>query len=97
MLVLDYTAARVFEDGSSLVLTHEIFRAQSEESVDALGEFHMPEGGRILRLETRKADGQRLEPELIDDWVKKKTLRKGMRESVKEKRHADTHRNNQFG
>ncbi|MEM6957378.1 MAG: hypothetical protein AAF645_16925, partial [Myxococcota bacterium] len=66
VLVLDYTVARVFEDGSSLVLTHEIFRAQSEESVDALGEFQVPEGGRVLRLETRKADGQRLEPELID-------------------------------
>ena len=66
LLLLDYTAVRVFEDASQLVLTHQIYKAQSEESVDELGQFSPPEGGYILTLHTIKADGTRLEPDLID-------------------------------
>lgn len=66
LLLLDYTAVRVFEDASQLVLTHQIYKAQSEESVDDLGQFSPPEGGYILTLHTIKADGTRLEPDLID-------------------------------
>lgn len=65
VLVLDYTVMRVFEDHSALELTHNIIRLQSEEAVDAQGEFQAPEGAELLRLQTVKADGTRLEPDLI--------------------------------
>lgn len=65
VLVFDYTAVRVFEDGSSLALTHQIYKAQSEEAVDELGQFEPPDSGYILTLQTVKADGTRLEPDLI--------------------------------
>ena len=66
VLVLDYTVQRVLSDGSSLALTHQIYRLQSEEAVDAQGEFAPPDGGYLLKLQTIKADGRRLEPDLID-------------------------------
>ncbi len=65
VLVFDYTAVRVFEDGSSLVLTHQIYHANSEESVDELGQFTPPDSGYVLNLRTIKADGTRLEPDLM--------------------------------
>ena len=65
VLVLDYTAVRVFEDGSALVLTHQIHKANSEEAVDELGQFEPPEDGYVLNLRTLKADGAKLEPDLI--------------------------------
>jgi tetratricopeptide (TPR) repeat protein len=65
VLVLDYTVVRVFEDGSSIELTHNILRAQSEESLDELGEFSPPEGASMLTLHTIKADGRRIEPDEI--------------------------------
>lgn len=65
VLVLDYTVMRVFEDHSALELTHNITRLQSEEAVDSQGEFQAPEGAYLLRLQTIKADGTRLEPDLI--------------------------------
>jgi cellulose synthase operon protein C len=65
VLVLDYTAVRLFEDGSSVSLTHNIVRVQSQEAVDEHGEFSVPDGARLLSLHTRKADGTRLEPDLI--------------------------------
>ncbi|HEX5656294.1 MAG TPA: DUF3857 domain-containing protein [Polyangiales bacterium] len=65
VLVLDYTVTRLFEDGSSVSLTHNIIRPQSQESVDENGEFSVPEGARLLSLHTRKADGTLLEPDVI--------------------------------
>lgn len=65
VLVLDYTVVRVFEDGSTLELTHNIIRLQSEEAVDQEGEFRPPEGAQLLTLRTVKADGRRLEPDEI--------------------------------
>jgi len=66
VLVLDYTVVRIFEDGSTLELTHNIYRLQSEEAVDEQGEFRPPEGATILTLHTIKADGRRIEPEHIE-------------------------------
>ncbi|MEM6961081.1 MAG: DUF3857 domain-containing protein [Myxococcota bacterium] len=66
VLVLDYTVTRVFEDGSIIELTHNIFRLQSEEAVDAHGEFQIPARARLLRLHTIKADGRVLEPDPIE-------------------------------
>ncbi|MEQ9076100.1 MAG: DUF3857 domain-containing protein [Sandaracinaceae bacterium] len=65
VLVFDYTVYRVFTDGSMLELTHNIFRLQSQEAVDAMGEFAVPEGAQMLTLQTVKADGTRLEPDEI--------------------------------
>lgn len=65
VLVLDYTVVRLFEDGSSVELTHNIMRVQSQEAVDENGEFTVPEGARLLTLHTVKADGTRLEPDAI--------------------------------
>ncbi|MDB4977640.1 MAG: hypothetical protein JWN48_5981, partial [Myxococcaceae bacterium] len=65
VLVLDYTVQRIFEDGSSVSLTHNIIRVQSQEAVDDNGEFSVPEGARLLSLHTIKADGTRLEPDVI--------------------------------
>ena len=65
VLVLDYTVIRVYPDGSSLELTHNIFRLQSEEAVDEHGEFQVPDGAHLLALHTIKADGRRIEPDAI--------------------------------
>ncbi len=66
VLVLDYTVVLVYPDGSSLELTHNIFRVQSQEAVDQQGEFSPPPGAEILTLHTIKAaDGRRIEPDAI--------------------------------
>jgi cellulose synthase operon protein C len=67
VLVLDYTVVRIFPDGSSADLTHNILRMQSQESVDRNGEFAVPDGARLLSLHTVKADGRRLEPDPIPE------------------------------
>lgn len=65
VLVLDYTVHRVFEDGSMLELTHNIFRLQTQEAVDEMGELEVPDGAHMLTLHTVKQDGRRLEPDEI--------------------------------
>lgn len=65
VLVLDYTARRVFPDGSALEVTHNIIRLQSQEGVDAHATFTPPEGAMLLTLRTHKADGRILEPDAI--------------------------------
>ncbi|MEO0325918.1 MAG: hypothetical protein AAF447_23410, partial [Myxococcota bacterium] len=66
VLVFDYAAQRVFRDGSALALTHQIYAVESEEAVDELGQFTVPEGAYVLTLGTRKASGRLLEPDLIE-------------------------------
>ncbi len=66
VLVLDYTVVRVFDDLSSMALTHQIYKVQSEEAVDSQGEFSPPAGATILQLHTIKPDGTRLEPDRIE-------------------------------
>ncbi len=66
VLVLDYTVVRVFEDGSTLELTHNLWRVQSEEVLDDRGEFQPPQGARVLTLRTIKPDGSILEPDAIE-------------------------------
>jgi cellulose synthase operon protein C len=65
VLVLDYMALRVFEDGSSLELVHTVQRAQSDEAVDQLGEVEVPEGAQVLTLRAIKPDGRVLEADSI--------------------------------
>jgi tetratricopeptide (TPR) repeat protein len=66
LLVFDYMALRIFDDGSSVELVHTIERAQSDESVNDLGEVHVPEGAHVLTLRTIKPDGTRREPDQIE-------------------------------
>jgi cellulose synthase operon protein C len=65
VLVLDYLAIRLFEDGSSLELVHTVQRAQSDEAVNELGEVHVPEDAQVLSLRAWKPDGRRLEADGI--------------------------------
>lgn len=63
VLVFDYMVTRVYPDGSSRHLVHQIFKIQSEESLERLGQLSL--GGDILTLRSIKPDGQQLEPERI--------------------------------
>ena len=65
VLVWDYTVTRLLPEGTILELTHQIYRVQSEEAVDALGQFQAPGDALMLTLRTVKADGTRLEPDAI--------------------------------
>jgi len=65
VLVLDYTVVRIFEDGSTLELTHNIWKVQADEALDSRGEYTPPPGARLLTLHTIKADGRRLEADPI--------------------------------
>ena len=65
VLVLDYTVRRVYGDGSALELTHNVIRVQSQEGVEAYGEFTPPQGATVYRVRTLKADGRVLEPEQV--------------------------------
>ncbi|MEY4582816.1 MAG: hypothetical protein RL701_7519, partial [Pseudomonadota bacterium] len=65
VLVLDYMAMRLFEDGSSLELIHTVQKAQSDEAVDRLGEVEIPEGAQVLSLRSIKPDGRILEADNI--------------------------------
>lgn len=63
VLVLDYMAVRLHEDGSSEELVHQIYRVQSEEAIEQLGQLSLP--GYVLTLRSIKPDGRRLEPDAI--------------------------------
>jgi tetratricopeptide (TPR) repeat protein len=65
VLVLDYMAGRVFEDGSSLELVHTVQKAQSDEAVNELGEVQVPDGAEVLTLRAIKPDGRMLEADSI--------------------------------
>lgn len=65
VLVLDYTVRRNYPDGSALELTHNVVKVQTQEGVDAYGEFSLPQGALLLRIRTLKADGRVLEPESV--------------------------------
>lgn len=63
VLVLDYMVVRLHEDGSSEELVHQIFRVQTEEAIERLGQISLP--GHVLTLRSIKPDGRRLEPDSI--------------------------------
>lgn len=65
VLVFDYMAGRLFDDGSSLELVHTIQKAQSQEAVNDLAEVRVPEDALLLTLRTIKPDGRKLEPDAI--------------------------------
>ncbi len=63
VLVFDYMVTRVYSDGSARNLIHQIYRVQSEEAVERLGQLSL--GGHILTLRSIKPDGRIMEPEAI--------------------------------
>lgn len=65
VLVFDYMALRLFEDGSSLEVVHTVQRAQSAEAIDEMAEVTVPDDARVLTLRVVKADGSMLEPDAI--------------------------------
>jgi len=66
VLVFDYMATRVFDDLSALKIVHQIYKVQTQEGVDEHAEFGAPDGAYILTLHTIKADGTRVEPDMIE-------------------------------
>ena len=67
VLVFDYMAVRIFDDGSSVELVHsdpEGRRATRRSTT--LAEVQIPEGAQVLTLRTIKPDGRRLEPDEIE-------------------------------
>lgn len=65
VLVLDYLALRIFEDGSAMQLVHTVEKAQSDEAVNEIAEVDVPEGAQLLTLRAWKPDGRRLEADEI--------------------------------
>ena len=63
VLVFDYMVTRVYPSGASRHLVHQIFRVQSEQSKQQLGQISLP--GRLLTLRSIKPDGRHVEPETI--------------------------------
>ncbi|HEY0715626.1 MAG TPA: tetratricopeptide repeat protein, partial [Polyangia bacterium] len=65
VLVLDRTVMRVLEDGTQLVLTHNIVNVKGKDGITRWGEVAVPSNAEILALRTIKADGSTREPEEI--------------------------------
>lgn len=65
ILVFDYMVTRVFEDGSSVDLIHQIHRLETAEGVDEFDTLSL--GGRILTVRAVSADGTVREPDAIRD------------------------------
>ncbi|MBC7171826.1 MAG: DUF3857 domain-containing protein, partial [Polyangiaceae bacterium] len=63
VLVFDYMVTRIYPDGSARHIIHQIFRVQSEESIEALGQVRPP--GTVLTLRSIKPGGRILEPDAI--------------------------------
>lgn len=63
ILVFDYMVTRVFEDGSSVDLIHQIHRLETAEGVDEFDTLNL--GGRILTVRAVSADGTVREPDAI--------------------------------
>jgi tetratricopeptide (TPR) repeat protein len=65
VVVLDRSVERVFPNGATLTLTHEIVRVQSKDAIDRWAEVDVPAGAEVLTLRTHKPDGTTREPEEI--------------------------------
>ncbi|HEY8430755.1 MAG TPA: DUF3857 domain-containing protein, partial [Sandaracinaceae bacterium] len=64
VLVLDYMVVRLHEDASAEELVHQIYRVQSEEAIEQLGQLSLP--GYVLNLRVIKPDGRFVEPDDIE-------------------------------
>jgi tetratricopeptide (TPR) repeat protein len=65
--IVDRAVYRVFPDGSSLELVHQVTKVLTQEAVGQLSEFSPPRGAEVLTLRTIKADGTVLEPHQFDE------------------------------
>jgi tetratricopeptide (TPR) repeat protein len=65
VLVLDRTVARVLDDGTQVILTHNIVNVKTKDGIARWGEVEVPDNAEILSLRTHKADGRVREPEEI--------------------------------
>ena len=67
VLLHDYMVTRVFEDGTSLHLIHQIFLLQSAEGVARFGDLRLP--GRVLTVRAIGRDGSVREPDRIAESI----------------------------
>jgi len=65
VLVLDRSAARIYDDGSARQLVHTIAEVRTKEAIDRYGEMQIPEGARLLTFHSVKPSGEIIEPESI--------------------------------
>ncbi len=65
VLVLDRTVAWVLDDGTQVILTHNIVNVKTKDGIARWGEVAVPGTAEILALRTHKADGRVREPEEI--------------------------------
>jgi cellulose synthase operon protein C len=65
VLVLDRTVTRLLEDGTQVILTHNIVNVKTKDGIARWGEVEVPDNAEILALRTHKADGRVREPEEI--------------------------------
>ncbi|MDW8245069.1 MAG: DUF3857 domain-containing protein [Sandaracinaceae bacterium] len=65
VLVWDSSVTYVFPEGGVAELIHQIYRVQSEEAIDDLGQLRLPEDALPLRIRTIKPDKSSREPERI--------------------------------
>ncbi len=65
VMVLDRTVARVLDDGTQVILTHNIVNVKTKDGIARWGEVEVPDNAEILALRTHKADGRVREPEEI--------------------------------
>ena len=65
VFVLDRAVRRVFATGGQRTITHNIVKVLTKEGIDRWGEWTLPLGAELLSLAAWKADGSRLEPELM--------------------------------
>jgi tetratricopeptide (TPR) repeat protein len=65
VLVLDRDVAEVYASGGQRHIVHQIAHMLTKEALDTYGEVQLPEGARILSLQSIKPDGTLVEPELI--------------------------------
>jgi tetratricopeptide (TPR) repeat protein len=65
VLVLDRTVNRVLEDGTQVILTHNIVNVKTKDGIARWGEVEVPGNAEILALRTHKTDGRVREPEEI--------------------------------
>lgn len=65
VLVLDHSAARVYDNGGLRQIVHLVVHLLSKEALDRYGQIEVPDSARLLTLRSIKPDGSVLEPEIV--------------------------------
>ncbi len=65
VMVQDRVVSRIYENGASISLTHNIIQVLSKEGLERWGEVQVPRDAEVLTLRTVKHDGRIMEPEEI--------------------------------